>query len=160
MTEREKEPEFDSATWTPDKPWPKGYYKPVLGITAAMERINRATGRDDAGIRNYFWGLLAFLSQLVGLFAAGATPRMFLGLMFQAINRAVTIWPLLIFLTLLLPALLFAGIVAGENVPFRRRFAFGLFWAVASLATILLIAQARPLVTRLFDFLVAAMAPP
>ena len=153
------EPEFDPATWTPDKPWPKGYYKPVLGIDAAMERINRAAGNKDAGFRWFLWPLVALASQLLGLAAIRPSPRMPLGLMFEAINRSLTCWPPLLFFTLLLPALCYAGMVGSDRAAFRRNFAYGQLWSLVSLAFLLFMIVLRPLVNALFDWIGTVLQP-
>ena len=157
---KQPEPEFDPATWTPDKPWPKGYYKPVLGEQAAMERRNRITGRssEDAS-REAVCSLLVLGSQAIGLFAARPTPRIPFGLMFQAINRTFTLWPMLIFFTLLLPVLLHLALVSKAGMAFRHVFAYGLLRSLASLAFLSLMIVGRPLVNALFDWVGAALQP-
>jgi hypothetical protein len=158
---KDAEPEFDPATWTPDKPWPKGYYKPVLGIQAAMERVDRITGRssEDAS-RQYLCGLLILGSQLIGLFAA-LNPRPYRGFgpMFAAINRTFTVWPPLIFFTLLLPALFYAALVPKPGTPFRRSLAYGLLGSLAPLAFLLFMIMLRPLLDALFDWVGTALQP-
>jgi hypothetical protein len=161
MTETEKEPEFDPATWTPDKPWPKGYYKPVLGITARMERINRITGRssEDASTQ-YACGLFVLGSQAIGLFAAmNPWPYRGFGPMFTAINRTFTVWPSLIFFTLLLPVLLCAALVPVTGTSLRRRFVYGLIQSLVSLAFLLFMIMLRPMLDALFDWVGAALQP-
>ena len=98
MTEKQ-EPEFDPATWTPDKPWPKGYYKPVLGANAWMARFDRAPGNQPGdGFRLFFWLLFGSASQMLGLAAVVVGPRESFGLL-HAITRNVTPWPLLLLFT-------------------------------------------------------------
>jgi hypothetical protein len=114
MAEQE-EPEFDPATWTPDKPWPKGYYKPVLGLVAATERIDRVAG-EGAGFRRLLWGLTSLPLQALGLAIATFGSRANFGLL-HVMAETLTPVPAFLFFALLLPALLFVGIVCDPGSP-------------------------------------------
>jgi len=133
------EPAFDPATWTPDKPWPKGYYKPVPGLVAAIERVDRASGADDGsspGFRGFFWGLVSLPSQLLGLGFLAASHDTY-GLM-HAIVRHMTAWPPLLFFTLILPTWLHVGLVAPPGAPFGRTALSGLLRSLVLMAGLLL----------------------
>jgi hypothetical protein len=151
VTEKQ-EPEFDPATWTPDKPWPKGYYKPVLGANAWMARFDRAPGNQPGdGFRLFFWLLFGSASQMLGLAAVVVGPR-------ESFTRNVTPWPLLLLFMLAVPSLLYAAIVAKPGTPFRRSLGHGLLWSLALLALLVFAALLRPLLHALFGFAVAALA--
>ena len=133
MAASDKPPEFDPATWTPDKPWPKGYYKPVLGLTAAIER-----GGSEAGYRRFFWVMFAALSQGFGTSAILQAAQAQSGLR-HAVVAALTPWPLLLLFVLVIPALLYAVIVPVAETPLRRSFPYGLIWSLL-LAMLLVLA--------------------
>lgn len=89
----EQEPEFDPATWTPDKPWSKGYYKPVPGAKAWMAQFD-LVGDPGDGFRLFFWLPTGTVSQILGFAAAMAGLQGSYGLL-HAIARTFTSWPLL-----------------------------------------------------------------
>lgn len=153
-----REPEFDPATWTPDKPWPKGYYKPVPGADAWMARFDRVPGSQPGdGFRLFFWLLFGSASQMLGIAAAVMGPRESFGLL-HAIVRNLTVWPVLLFFALAVPSLLHVAIVAKPGTPFRRSLGHGLLWSLALLALLAFIALLRPLLRALFGSAVAALA--
>lgn len=153
-----REPEFDPATWTPDKPWPKGYYKPVPGADAWMARFDRVPGNQPGdGFRLFFWLLFGSASQMLGIAAVVVGPRENFGLL-HAIVRNLTVWPLLLFFVLAVPSLLHVAIVAKPGTPFRRSLGHGLLWSLALLTLLVLVALLRPLLHALFSFAVAAPA--
>jgi len=143
--DKKPEPEFDPATWTPDKPWPKGYHKPyVPGVMATSDRINRASGQGDMGSRFIFWVLPSIVSQWVGAAAARPTPIQPFGMVAIAIQRLVGAWLLPVFLIAVLPALLYAVIVPPPGTRFRRSFAYGLGWALALRIVLMIVVRLLP----------------
>jgi hypothetical protein len=156
MTDAEQEPEFDPATWTPDKPWPKGYYKPAWGAKAWMSRFDRAGDPGD-GFRLFLWFLFGAASQILGFAAALAGRQDSYGLL-HVIARTFTPWPLLVFFGLAVPSLLHAAIVAKPAMPFRRSLARGLLWSLALLALLVFVALLPPMLHVLFNFATAVLA--
>jgi hypothetical protein len=143
MTESDKQPEFDPATWTPDQPWPKGYYKPVTGLQATVERMDRAGG-DGMGHRFALWVMLGAVSQWIGAAAARPTPYQPFGMAATAIQQAIGAWPLPIFFIAVLPAILYAVMVPPQGVRFWRGFAYGLGWALALRVALMLVLALLP----------------
>lgn len=156
MAQRQK-PEFDAATWTPDKPWPQGYYKPVPGMIVAQARVDRLAGGEGAGFRRFFWVLLGSASQVLGFAAFEAGRHGTFGLL-HALARNLTPWALLPLFVLVLPSLLYAAIVPKSATPFRRSFGYGLFWSLALLGLLVCVALLRPLLHVLFNFAAMALA--
>ena len=156
MTTPEETPEFDPRTWTPDKPWPKGYYKPVPGLIAQIDRQDQVSG-DGSGFRGFLWILVTLPLQVVGLIAAMGN-RLQHGLL-HTISTAITPVPLFLFFALLLPTLLHVGIVAPDGARLRRSFAYGLGWSAASLVFIGCAIMVRPLVHLLFEGAIRLLQP-
>lgn len=153
------QPEFDPATWTPDKPWPKGYYKPVPGLIAAIARADAAAGAsggDSPGFRRFLWGLVVLPLQGVGLYAAFGS-QLKHGLL-HAAAQAMTPVPLCLLFTLVLPTLLYMGIVSPPGARPGRSAGYGLVASLASLAVILLAILARPLLGAFFRWLAWMLA--
>ena len=151
MTVPDEQPEFDPATWTPDKPWPKGYYKPIPGLIDVVDRQDRTSG-DNAGFRRFFWALVVYPLQLVALIATASNHFRY-GLMHD-IAEAFTPAPLFLLLALVLPTLLHVGIVAPEGAKTSRSFAYGLVCAMAMLVFTTMPFVLRPLLTWLFNWIV------
>lgn len=146
------EPEFDPATWTPDKPWPKGYYKP-MPIFAQLDRGGDTPG-SDVGIRRFLWSLFALPLQILGLAALGAA-RAQHG-MLHRLDMAVTPWPLFLLFALVLPVLIFMGVVPPPGTPPRRSLAYGLLASLLLLVVITLPAFLRPALQLVFAWVKAA----
>jgi hypothetical protein len=144
MTVSDQEPQFDPKTWTPDKPWPKGYYKPVTGLQTTMERLDRAGGGDGMGQRFVLWAMLAALSQWIGAAAARPTPYQPFGMAAIAVQHVVGAWPLPVFFIAVLPAVFYALIVPPQGVKFWRGFAYGLGWALALRVVLMLVLALLP----------------
>ena len=145
MAEPKDETEFDPATWTPSKPWPKGYYKPIMGpddpgyfrnmhtyyrlrngIPADYPSYAQATA-----VRAIVWFVFACLFHLMEIGFVRAALHSGLA---HAIASRFTPWPVFVVLTLLAPTLLYARIVAAPGSSFRRAALAGLGWSLALLA--------------------------
>lgn len=97
-------------------------------------------GQEARPVRRFLWWVLLCLG-LQWLAFNGLMPRATepFGLLAQAINHAVTPWPLFLFFALLLPALAFPSIVPPPQVSFRRAALFGLASAAVLLSLVTLV---------------------
>jgi len=136
------QPEFDPATWTPDKPWPKGYYKPEP-VFAQLDRVDaNGNSANDVGTRRFLWGLFALPLQILGLAALGAANARH-GLLHR-LDMTVTPWAAFLLFAFVLPVLVFVGIVPPSGTSARRSFAFGLLASLALMVVIVAPVLLRP----------------
>ncbi len=161
------EPEFDPATWTPDKPWPKGYYKPmslldrldgvyVPGkgvLTSAEADALGRNSRYQGGYRAFFWFIVALVPPLFGLAAMRAASASRWGFL-HMVGSHVPAWLLLPLCGLVAPTLLYAVIMQDEGTGFRRNLLIGLAKTLLLLAIIAVVLFGRPLLRWAFDWLV------
>jgi len=144
MADPNDEQAFDPATWTPDKPWPKGYYKPIIGpdnpdyIRWPSVYYRRRNGipagpgfsaAQVAAARAGFWLASACVLQLMDAAFVRASRHPGLA---HAIFSRMTPWPLFVAFALMAPTLLYVRMMPAPS--FQRAALYGLGWSLVLLA--------------------------
>lgn len=144
MADPNDEPEFDPTTWTPGKPWPKGYYKPIIdpddpNYIRNMSRYYRLrngiplvpfSAAQATTFRAVVWLIFASIFHLLDAGFVRASHHTGLA---HAIASRFTPWPLFVAFTLVAPTLVYMRMVSAPGSSFQRAALYGLGWSLALL---------------------------
>ncbi|MBV9548213.1 MAG: hypothetical protein JO256_00900 [Alphaproteobacteria bacterium] len=136
MPDQNDQPEFDPATWTPSKPWPKGYCKPNIDPDDPDYRFSPSQyyrrrngiplgppGEYATAFRLANWLLVACLFQMLGFAYIRASGHSGFA---HAVSSNITPWPIFALLALAVPTWFFARFVWTPDTPTLRRTLYGL----------------------------------